>query len=164
MLRTMKLKEPRCRTKFVSSLPTAWYSVQKTQPSELASPEAMYSERQGLHNLSNFYFLGCDCTLQDRRLAGIIGNGSRRCFGRSVCLRPSFVNQLFQFFARFEIGHPLSRDANWISRFWIPAAPGSALTDTKAAEPSEFNLLSLVQCFNDAFKDNLDQAFRILFR
>ena len=66
------------------------------------------------------------------------------------------VDQLFQLFARLEIGDTLGRDAYRIAGLWVSATPRAALAHAEAAEAAQFDLLTLIQGLDDALKDNFD--------
>ena len=66
------------------------------------------------------------------------------------------INQLFQFLARLEVGNALGGDINRISGFRIATSTSAPFTHAEAAKSTEFDLLTLVQCFNDALEDDLN--------
>jgi hypothetical protein len=79
----------------------------------------------------------------------------RACGVCRRCVRPVVVvDELFEFFAGFEIRNSLGRDAHGIARFGISTASRATLADAKTAETAQLDLLALIQRFNDAFKND----------
>src|ERR671919_573954 len=97
-----------------------------------AAPEAMYSDRHGLHNLSNIDSLS-RTALHDGWLTCFFGNRINRSVGRGLWMR-TVVDEFLQFFAGFEIRNALGRNADRVPGLWITPSPGASLANSKAAE------------------------------
>ena len=61
----------------------------------------------------------------------------------------------FEFFSGFEIRYALGRNADRVTGLWISAPTRATLPHAKTTEATQFDLLTLIQSFNDTFEDNL---------
>ncbi|HXE11743.1 MAG TPA: hypothetical protein VN633_06475 [Bryobacteraceae bacterium] len=74
------------------------------------------------------------------------------------------VDNIAQFFARFEIRDPFGGNFDPRSRFRIPPDPRLTLPRPETAEAPDLDFVAGVKTVHNAFKDCLDDYLRILPR
>src|SRR3989304_1415121 len=72
------------------------------------------------------------------------------------------VDELFQFFARLEIGNLLGRHVHFFTGLGVTSLARLPLTDTKATEAAGLNLVAPVLSIDDALEDGVHDDLGML--
>src|SRR5713226_5022764 len=120
----------------------------------LAPVAEMYSFLQGLQSLSTGQVRSY--RLQRREFVD-----TKALFSCAGLFWRILVDELFEFFAGFEIRNTLGGNADRLAGLRVPSTARATLAHPKAAKAAQLDLLALIQALDDAFENKFNQSLGI---